>query len=260
VPLAPRIGMTSRILIQRLARVGGVAALATTIAAAELFAQAPAPPVAPPNPAAPPVPSTPSTPATPTTPTTPTTPASPGSPATPGTPGTPGTPTTPSTPATATPATPGGAPHAGTGAGTPRVLTDEVPPGISGPQVTLTGCVRRVERTSTDSATIADVINRPMTAYLLDPVGPSAVDAPNKASSEDPPSKGAGTATRVTGLIAANETIQLERRVGKPVEIAGTLRSPMVIGPRTKDAGTIDATELQPVVVTSLRPASAKCR
>jgi hypothetical protein len=246
--------MTSRTLIQRIARAGGAAVLATAIAAAELFAQAPAPPVTPPNPAAPPVPSTPSTPSTPTTPTTPTTPAGPG------TPGTPGTSTTSSTPATGTPATPGVAPHAGTGAGTPRVLTDEVPPGISGPQVTLTGCVRRVERTSTDSATIADVINRPMTAYLLDPVGPSAVDAPNKASSEDPPSKGAGTATRVTGLIAANESIQLERRVGKPVEIAGTLRSPMVIGPRTKDAGTIDAIELQPVIVTSLRPASAKCR
>ncbi len=39
------------------------------------------------------------------------------------------------------------------------------------PAVTLTGCVKRVERLDTDSATVADVINRPMTAYVLTPSG-----------------------------------------------------------------------------------------
>jgi hypothetical protein len=64
----------------------------------------------------------------------------------------------------------------------------------------------------------------------------------------------------VTGLIAANQSIRLEDRVGRPVELSGSLRSPMAIGPAKKGADTINASELQPVVVTSLRPSNAKCR
>jgi hypothetical protein len=135
-------------------------------------------------------------------------------------------------------------PHApGTGA-TPRVVTNEVPPpGKIGPAVTLTGCVKRVERLNTDSATVADVINRPMTAYVLEPSGGKADAQP-----------------RLTGLIAANQQVRLEDRIGKAVEVSGTLRPPMAIGSPQKGADTLAITELQPMIVRSLKPATAQCK
>jgi hypothetical protein len=123
-------------------------------------------------------------------------------------------------------------------------MTNEIPPpGTIGPPVTMTGCVKRVERMDTDNATIADVINRPMTAYVLESSGGKADDQ-----------------KRVTGLIAANTTIRLEDRVGKPVEVSGTLRPPMAIGSPQKGADTLAVTEMQPMIVRSLKAASAQCK
>jgi hypothetical protein len=123
-------------------------------------------------------------------------------------------------------------------------MTNEIPPpGTIGPPVAMTGCVKRVERMDTDNATIADVINRPMTAYVLEPSGGKADDQ-----------------RRVTGLIAANTTIRLEDRVGRPVEVFGTLRSPMAIGSPPKGADTLAVTEMQPMIVRSLKPASVQCK
>jgi hypothetical protein len=107
----------------------------------------------------------------------------------------------------------------------------------------MTGCVKRVERMDTDNATIADVINRPMTAYVLEPSSGKADDQ-----------------RRVTGLVAANQGIRLEDRIGKAVEVSGTLRPPMAIGSPEKGADTLAVTELQPMIVRSLKPASAQCK
>jgi hypothetical protein len=107
----------------------------------------------------------------------------------------------------------------------------------------MTGCVKRVERMHTDNATIADVINRPMTAYVLEPSGGKADDQ-----------------RRVTGLIAANQGIRLEDWVGKAVEVSGTLRPPMAIGSLQKGADTPVVSELPPMIVRSLKLASAHCK
>jgi hypothetical protein len=107
----------------------------------------------------------------------------------------------------------------------------------------MTGCVARVERLDTDNATVNDVINRPMTAYVLEPSGGNADDQ-----------------RRVTGLIAANTNIRLEDRIGKAVEVSGTLRPPMAIGSPQKGADTLAVTEFQPMIVRSLKPASAPCK
>jgi hypothetical protein len=124
------------------------------------------------------------------------------------------------------------------------VLTNEIPPpGKIGPLVSMTGCVKRVERMDTDNATVADVINRPMTAYVLEPSG-------GKTDEQ----------RRVTGLIAANPGVRLEDRVGEAVELSGTLRPPMAIGSPQQGADTLAITELQPVIVRSLKPASAPCK
>jgi hypothetical protein len=123
-------------------------------------------------------------------------------------------------------------------------MTNETPPpGQIGPPVTMTGCVKRVERLDTDNATIADVINRPMTAYVLTPSGAKADDQ-----------------RRITGLIAANQSVALEKRVGEAVEVSGTLRPPMAIGAPTKGADTLAVTELQPMIVRTLKPATAQCK
>jgi hypothetical protein len=123
-------------------------------------------------------------------------------------------------------------------------MTNEVPPpGQVGPPITMTGCVKRVERLDTDNATVTDVINRPMTAYVLAPSGRKADDQ-----------------KRITGLIAANQGVALERRVGEAVEVSGTLRPPMAIGAPQKGADTLAVTELQPMIVRSLKPASAQCK
>jgi hypothetical protein len=123
-------------------------------------------------------------------------------------------------------------------------MTNEVPPpGKIGPPVTMTGCVKRVERMDTDNATISDVINRPMTAYVLEPSGGKADDQ-----------------RRVTGLIAANQGIRLEDRIGKAVEVSGTLRPPMAIGSPQKGADTLAVTEMQPMIVRSLKLASVQCK
>ena len=107
----------------------------------------------------------------------------------------------------------------------------------------MTGCVKRVERLHTDNATIADVVNRPMTAYVLTPSGGKADDQ-----------------RRITGLIAANQSVALEKRVGQAVEVSGTLRPPMAIGPPQKGADTPEFTELQPMIVRTLKPATAQCK
>jgi hypothetical protein len=107
----------------------------------------------------------------------------------------------------------------------------------------MTGCVKRVERMHTDNATIADVINRPMTAYVLEPSGGKPDDQ-----------------RRVTGLIAANQGIRLEDWVGKAVEVSGTLRPPMAIGSPQKGADTPAVSELLPIIVRSLKLASADCK
>lgn len=123
-------------------------------------------------------------------------------------------------------------------------MTHETPPpGEVGPAVTKTGCVKRIERLDTDNATIADVINRPMTAYVLTPSGGKADDQ-----------------RRITGLIAANQSVALEKRVGEAVEVSGTLRPPMAIGPPQKGADTPEFTELQPMIVRTLKPATAQCK
>ena len=233
--------MTSRLSYRPLVVGLATAILSVTLASAELFGQPPAPaqpatpPAQPGTPSPAPAPITPAQPATPT----PSTPAPPTT-----APPSPTTPATPSEPSPGTATTPAGVPRApGTGA-TPRVVTNEVPPpGQIGPPVTLTGCVKRVERLDTDSATVADVINRPMTAYVLEPVGAKADAQP-----------------RVTGLIAANQGIRLEDRIGKPVEVSGTLRPPMVIGSPQKDADTLAVNELQPMIVRAPKPASVQCK
>jgi len=107
----------------------------------------------------------------------------------------------------------------------------------------MTGCIKRVERLDTDDATIADVINRPMTAYVLERSGETAEDRP-----------------RVTGLIAANQGVRFEDRIGKAVEVSGTLRPPMAIGSPQKGADTLAVTEMQPMMVRSLKPATAQCK
>jgi hypothetical protein len=123
-------------------------------------------------------------------------------------------------------------------------MTNEIPPpGKIGPSISMTGCVARVERLDTDNATVVDVINRPMTAYVLEPSGGNADDQ-----------------QRVTGLIAANTGVRLEDRVGKAVEVSGTLRPPMAIGSPQKGADTLAVTEIQPMIVRSLKPASAPCK
>jgi hypothetical protein len=123
-------------------------------------------------------------------------------------------------------------------------MTNEVPlPGKIGPPVTMTGCVKRVERMDTDNATISDGINRPMTAYVLEPSGGTADDQ-----------------RRVTGLIAANQGIRLEDRIGQAVEVSGTLRPPMAIGSPQKGADTLAVTEMQPMIVRSLKLASVQCK
>jgi hypothetical protein len=122
-------------------------------------------------------------------------------------------------------------------------MTNEIPPGQIGPPVTMTGCVERIERMDTDNATIADVINRPMTAYVLEPSGQKVDDK-----------------VRVIGLISANQDVRLEDRVGKPVEVSGTLRPPMAIGSPPNGADTVDVAELQPMIVRSLKAASTQCR
>jgi hypothetical protein len=107
----------------------------------------------------------------------------------------------------------------------------------------MTGCVRRIERMDTDNATIANVINRPMTAYVLEPSGGKPDDQ-----------------RRVTGLIAGNQGIRLEDRIGKAVEVSGTLRPPLAIGSAEKGADTLAVTELQPMIVRSLKLASVQCK
>jgi len=124
------------------------------------------------------------------------------------------------------------------------VLTNEMPaPGQIGPPVNMTGCVKRIERLDTDSATVADVINRPMTAYVLQPSGGKVDDE-----------------RRVTGLISANESVRFDSVVGKAVEVSGTLRPPMAIGSPTKGADSPEITEIQPMIVRTLKPASAQCK
>lgn len=116
-------------------------------------------------------------------------------------------------------------------------------PGQIGPPVNMTGCVKRIERLDTDSATVADVINRPMTAYVLQPSGGKVDDE-----------------RRVTGLISANESVRFDSVVGKAVEVSGTLRPPMAIGSPTKGADTPEITEIQPMIVRTLKPANAQCK
>jgi hypothetical protein len=199
--------MTSRTSHRPLVVAVATAILSVTLASAELLAQPPAP-------------------EQPVTP-----PAQPGTPppAPPAiTPAQPPTPSAP-TPPTATPPSP------------------SPPPGLIEPSVTMTGCVRRIERMDTDNATIANVIIRPMTAYVLEPSGGKADDQ-----------------RRVTGLIAGNQGIRLEDRIGKAVEVSGTLRPPMAIGSAVgsaeKGADTLAVTELQPMVVRSLKLASVQCK
>src|SRR4029453_7797363 len=124
--------------------------------------------------------------------------AQPPAPAQPGTPPTqpgppppappPSTPAQPTTPASSTPSEP-----------SPGTATT---PG--GAPVTMTGCVKRVERMHTDHATIADVINRPMTAYVLEPSGGKADDQ-----------------RRGAGLISAHQGIPLQDRNGQNLEGSG---------------------------------------
>jgi hypothetical protein len=106
----------------------------------------------------------------------------------------------------------------------------------------MTGCVKRIERLDTDSATVAEVINRPMTAFVLEPPDGKADDQ-----------------RRVTGLIGANQGVRLEDVVGKAVTVSGTMRPPMVIGSPQKGADSPEMTELQPMIVRTLKPASAQC-
>ncbi len=139
--------------------------------------------------------------------------------------------------------TPPTAPKATTGV-TPRVLTNEGPlPGQIGLPIAMTGCVKRIERLDTDNASVADVINRPMTAYVLEPSG-GEVDEER----------------RVTGLISANGGVRLDAVVGKAVVVSGTMRPPMAIGSPPKGADSPEMTELQPMIVRSLKAASVQCR
>src|SRR5262245_23917306 len=112
--------------------------LGLTLAFAELRAQPPEPaqpatPPAPPGTPPPPAPITSGQPGTTSAQPAPQQPASPASPSTPY--------STPATPA------PG---------------TTTLPPGQIGPPVSMTGCVKRIERMDTDNAAISDLINRPM--------------------------------------------------------------------------------------------------
>jgi hypothetical protein len=74
------------------------------------------------------------------------------------------------------------------------------------------------------------------------------------------PGEKADDRPRVTGLIAANTVIRLEDRIGKAVEVSGTLRPPMAIGSPQKGADTLAATEMQPMIVRSLKPATGPCK
>ena len=65
---------------------------------------------------------------------------------------------------------------------------------------------------------------------------------------------------RVTGLIAANQGVRFEDRIGKAVEVSGTLRPPMAIGSPQKGADTLADHEMQPMIVRALKPASVQCK
>jgi hypothetical protein len=163
-------------------------------------------------------------------------------------------PQTPATPTTAQPGTPGTNQPAtpGTGVATPLPRTGAlpngggviaggaIPPGTRGPEVTVVGCVRHVERTSTDQATVADVLSRPVTAYVIEPA---------RGESGGP----------VYGVISANDNVRLEKEVGRHVEATGSLRAPFALGPPPQGADSIKAQTLQPVVVTSMRATGEGC-
>ncbi len=145
----------------------------------------------------------------------------------------------------------------------PAPRHDEVPPGTAGPVITVTGCV---DRMPTRHAPLGG--DQPVTTYY---VLRQAADMQLQRTEQRQTSEGTGVASlegqtgrTEYGLISANQAALPELHVGERVEITGSLRSPVGLGPTpasfllTAPPPSADDAA-PPIIVRSIKTVSAEC-
>ena len=145
----------------------------------------------------------------------------------------------------------------------PAPRRDDVPPGTAGPVITVTGCV---DRMPTRHAPLGG--DQPVTTYY---VLRQAADMQFLRAEQRQTSEGTGVASldgqtgrTEYGLISANQAALPEMHVGERVEITGSLRSPVGLGPTPAaiETGTPVAPNegaAPPIIVRSMKTVAAEC-
>jgi hypothetical protein len=145
----------------------------------------------------------------------------------------------------------------------PAPRHDDVPPGTAGPVITVTGCV---DRMPTRHAPLGG--DQAVTTYY---VLHQAADMQMLRTEQRQTSEGTGVGSLESqtgrmdyGLISANQEALPEHHLGERVEITGSLRSSVGLGPtpsglETPNPVSPSGDAAPPIIVRSIKTVSADC-
>jgi hypothetical protein len=126
------------------------------------------------------------------------------------------------------------------------------PPGVAGPVVSLTGCVKRMDKIETKHP-----LDQPVsTFFVLEHAADLQVVAVDRG--QQAPSTTVLDGRTTYGLISASQSVPLEHHISHRVEVTGSFRSPAGLGP-TVGLSLDNPNVLVTMIVRSLKMLDGTC-